>query len=123
MGDTRGCLRGEVCKYLHKTENKGKQLQEHVQKEHDDDLLLTDSNHIDKNVNTDKEINSKPKEVSKKNTVIISSTDKEETVDCDDTSDCVNCIMKHVMDEHNDVTIATCRMCALRHSSDCKKLK
>ena len=29
LGDTRGCLRGEECKYLHKTENEGTNLKVH----------------------------------------------------------------------------------------------
>ena len=40
LGDIKGCLRGDACKYLHKTENKGKKLQDHVQKEHDDHQFL-----------------------------------------------------------------------------------
>ena len=130
LGDIQGCLRGQVCKYVHKTENKGKKLQAHVQKEHDDDQFLskpkqTDSNNVVKNVNTDKEITSETKEVEleKKNTANISSTEEEEFVDCDDTSECVNCIMKHVMEDHDDVTVATCKKCAVSHSSDCKKSK
>ena len=34
LGDTRGCLRGELCKYLHKTENEGKNLKGHEHKHH-----------------------------------------------------------------------------------------
>ena len=31
LGDTKGCLCGELCKYLHKTENEGKNIKEHEQ--------------------------------------------------------------------------------------------
>ena len=52
--------------------------------------------------------------------MIISPNEEEECVDCDDKSECVDCITKHVMEDHNDVTIATCKKCALSHRSDCK---
>ena len=124
LGDVRGCLRGDECKYLHKTENQGKKFKDHVQKDHDVNQSLIKINNVVKG-NADKEITSETKviELDEKNTEIISSTEEEDCVVCDDSSDCVNCIMKHVMEYHDDVTIATCKMCAVRHSSDCKKSK
>ena len=35
---------------------------------------------------------------------------------CNNATDCVNCIMKHLMEEHSALTIGTCTSCTAHHS-------